>query len=103
VTTVLITAPPDAASELARTLVEERLAACVNRLPVESTYRWEGAIHEEREVLLLAKTADERYEALVERVRAVHPYEVPAIERFDEDDVLESYAAWRDEAVEPER
>jgi periplasmic divalent cation tolerance protein len=103
VTTVLITAPPDAASELARTLVEERLAACVNRFPVESTYRWDGAIHEEREVVLLAKTADERYEALVDRVNELHPYDVPAVERFDEDDVLDAYAAWRDEAVESER
>ncbi|MCH7661422.1 MAG: divalent-cation tolerance protein CutA [Euryarchaeota archaeon] len=92
--TAYITAPSDAAPSLARTLVEERLAACVNRLPCSSTYRWNGEIIEDEEVILLAKTTDERYPDLVSRVEAEHPYEVPCIERFDEEDVLPAFSEW---------
>ncbi|MGQ3414070.1 divalent-cation tolerance protein CutA [Natrinema sp. LN54] len=98
--TVYITAPPDAADELAETLVEERLAACVNQLSTTSTYRWEGEIHHDDEIALLAKTTDDAYDALVARVQELHPYDVPCIERFDEDDVLESFADWRADSVE---
>ncbi|ELY72464.1 divalent-cation tolerance protein CutA [Natrinema pallidum] len=98
--TVYITAPPEAADELAETLVEERLAACVNRLSTTSTYRWEGELHRDDEVVLLAKTTDDAYDDLVDRIRDSHPYDVPCIERFDESDVLESFAAWRTERVD---
>lgn len=99
--TVYITAPNDAAADIAETLVSERLVACVNRLPIQSTYRWEGEIHHDDEVLLLAKTSDEAYDAVVEQVRSIHPYDVPCIERLDEGHVLEAYANWRDDAVDP--
>lgn len=92
--TAYITAPSDAAPSLARTLVEERLAACVNRVPCTSTYRWNGEIIEDEEVILLAKTTDERYPDLVSRVEAEHPYDVPCIERFDEEDVLPAFSEW---------
>ncbi|WP_254763588.1 divalent-cation tolerance protein CutA [Natrinema marinum] len=98
--TVYITAPPEAADGMAETLVEERLAACVNRLSTTSTYRWEGDVHRDEEALLLAKTTDDAYDDLVARVEELHPYDVPCIERFDEDDVLESFATWRAESVE---
>jgi periplasmic divalent cation tolerance protein len=97
--TAYITAPPEEATAIAETLVEERLAACVNRIACESVYRWEEAIHDDEEVLLLAKTTDETYEALKQRVVELHPYDVPCVERFDESDVLESFARWRDDAV----
>jgi len=97
--TVYITAPPEAAPELARTLVEERLAACVNRFTCESTYWWDGEIHDGEEVILLAKTTADRSDALVDRVEELHPYDVPCIERFDEDDVLDAFAEWRSESV----
>jgi periplasmic divalent cation tolerance protein len=100
VPTAYITAPPEAAADIAETLVEERLAACVNRLDCQSTYRWEGEIHEEPEVTLLAKTTDGRFDDLRERVRTLHPHDVPCIERFDEDDVLGAFADWRDGAVD---
>ncbi len=99
--TAYITAPPDAAADLARTLVEERLAACVNRLDCRSTYRWEGTVVEDEEVLLLAKTTNGRYDALADRVAELHPYEVPCIERFEEDGLPEAFAAWRADAVAP--
>ncbi|QLG50821.1 divalent-cation tolerance protein CutA [Natrinema halophilum] len=98
--TVYITAPPDAADEIAETLVAERLAACVNRLSTTSTYRWEGDVHRDEEVILLAKTTDDAYDDVVARVTEIHPYDVPCLERFDERDVLESFAEWRAESVE---
>jgi periplasmic divalent cation tolerance protein len=103
VTTVYVTVPRDAAAALARRLVDERLAACVNRVDCASVYRWEGAVHEDDEAILLAKTSADRYDALVDRVRELHPHEVPCVERFDEADVLSAFATWRDEAVAVDR
>ncbi|NHN49014.1 divalent-cation tolerance protein CutA [Halostella sp. JP-L12] len=97
--TAYITAPPEAAADLASTLVEEHLAACVNRVDCRSTYRWEGEIHEDEEVILLAKTTDEAYGDLIERVEEAHPYDVPCVERFEEADVLTAFGEWRDDAV----
>ena len=78
---VLCTCPDEAsAARIAHALVEERLAACVNRVPgVRSTYRWKDAVHEDSEVLLVIKTAEDRFEALRERVVALHPYELPEL------------------------
>ena len=73
---------PDAASaqQLAETLVGERLAACVNRLPgVLSTYRWQGKVSSDGEELLLIKTTTARFEALKARLLELHPYEVPEL------------------------
>ena len=93
--TAYVTAPPDAATEIAETVVEERLAACVNTIPCRSIYRWEGEVHRDEEAILLAKTTTDGYGELVSRIRDLHPYEVPCIERFDEEDVLDSFADWR--------
>jgi len=98
VPTAFITAPPDAAAEIARTLVDERLAACVNRVSCQSTYRWDGEIHDDEEELLLAKTTDDAFEELATRVETLHPYDVPCIERFEEADVRPAFAAWRGRA-----
>ncbi|HOV57946.1 MAG TPA: divalent-cation tolerance protein CutA [Rhodanobacteraceae bacterium] len=71
---------PDVADRLARTLVEERLAACVSRVPgVVSTYRWQGQVEVAAEVLLLIKTTQERFEALRTRLVELHPYDVPEV------------------------
>jgi periplasmic divalent cation tolerance protein len=101
VTTVFVTAPREAAADLAWALVEEQLAACVNRVDCASVYRWEDTVHEDAEAVLFVKTRPDRYDALVERIETLHPHDVPCIERFDEDDVLDAYATWRDEATEP--
>ena len=98
--TAYVTAPPDAAEEIARTVVDERLAACVNRVDCASIYRWEGDVQDDDEEILLAKTTDEAYPALVERVEELHPYDVPCVERFEEGELLDAFAAWRDDAVE---
>ncbi|WP_404402203.1 divalent-cation tolerance protein CutA [Pelagibacterium halotolerans] len=77
---VLITTETDMEADgLARHLVEHRLAACVQRLPITSTYRWDGDVVEGGEVLLLAKTMASRFAALEEAVRALHSYDVPEI------------------------
>lgn len=97
--TVYVTAPREAADDIASRLVEERLAACVNVVDCESTYRWEGAVQEDPEAVLLAKTTEGACEALIQRVESIHPYDVPCIERFDETDELAAFAEWRDGAV----
>lgn len=78
---ILCTCPDaESAAAIARTLVGERLAACVNRVPgLTSVYRWRGEIHEDNEVLLLIKTRRERFEALRARLVALHPYDVPEV------------------------
>ena len=78
---VLVTAPDlTVGTELARRLVEEGLAACVNLVPgVRSIYRWQGAMQEDAEILLIAKTRAALVDALAARVRALHPYELPEV------------------------
>jgi periplasmic divalent cation tolerance protein len=93
------TAPPEAAEDIAPTLVEERPAARVNRFDCRSTYRREGGVHDDEEVLLLAKTTEDRYADLAARVEELHPYEVPCVERFEEADVPTALADWRAGAV----
>ena len=76
---VLTTLPADAdGGAFAQALVEDHLAACVNLLPpMESVFRWEGRIDRDTERQMLIKTSRERVAALWERVRALHPYDVP--------------------------
>ncbi len=78
---VLVTAPtPERAAEIARAVVEERLAACGNVVPgVRSIYRWEGKVQDDPEALLVLKTTRARFESLRARVLALHPYEVPEV------------------------
>lgn len=78
---VLCTVPDrDHAGRIATALVEERLAACVNIVPgLVSVYRWQGAVHNDDELLLLIKTSADTYPRLETRIRALHPYELPEI------------------------
>ena len=79
---VVLTACPDdaVAARIARAIVESGLAACVTRVgPVHSTYRWQNAIQDEPEVLLVIKTVSTRYPELEMRLKSLHPYEVPEI------------------------
>lgn len=78
---VLLTALPsqEDARRLAALLVEERLAACVQLLPIESFYRWEGRVQNEAEVLLLIKTRTALFDTAIARIKAEHPYSVPEI------------------------
>jgi len=92
---VLTTLGADAdAAALARTLVEERLAACVNVLPaMTSIYRWKGSVEQDREQQLLIKPAPERVAALEARLRQLHPYELPEFIRL-EGEASAAYSDW---------
>jgi periplasmic divalent cation tolerance protein len=78
---VFVTAPDEqVAALIGRTLVEERLAACANLVsPIRSIYRWQGAVEDGSEHLMLIKTRASHYPALEARVKQLHPYEVPEI------------------------
>jgi periplasmic divalent cation tolerance protein len=93
---VLVTAPDlEAGARIGRSLVEEGLAACANLVPgVRSIYRWQGAIHDDAEVLLIVKTRASLVEALAARVRALHPYELPEVLALPVSGGSEPYLDW---------
>ena len=85
---------------LAETLIEQRLAACVNIVErVRSVYRWEGQVTEDGEQLLLIKTVDDRVDALREELFRRHPYSVPEFVVLPIADISDSYGAWLIESV----
>jgi periplasmic divalent cation tolerance protein len=88
------------APALARTLVEERLAACVNVLPtMTSVYRWKGKVEQDREQQLVIKTTAERVPALEARLRELHPYELPEFLVLTASGGSSAYLAWVGESV----
>lgn len=88
------------AAALARTLVQERLAACVNILPaMTSVYWWKGAVAEDREQQLVIKTAPEKVAALEARLRQLHPYEVPEFLVVHTSGGSTAYLAWVRDSV----
>ena len=93
---VLMTAPDaDAARRVARTLVDERLIACANLVPgVTSLYRWQGAVEEAGEVLVVMKTRASLVPRLFERAAALHPYDVPELLALPVSDGLAAYRRW---------
>ena len=96
-TLLVFTNMPDAASAqaLASSLIENRMAACVNILaPCRSVYRWQGKIEAAEEVPLLIKTTAERYAALEQAIRAQHPYELPEIVAVPVNKGLPAYLNW---------
>jgi periplasmic divalent cation tolerance protein len=101
---VALSTAPDAetAARIARALVHERLAACVNVVAgVRSIYRWQGGVEDATEVLLVMKTAAEQADALAERLRALHPYELPELVVLPVAGGLGGYLAWVLEEVAP--
>jgi len=91
------------ARKLAKIMLDERLAACVQLVPwfgrVESWYRWEGKIRCSREKLLLIKTTKTRWPALRDRLAELHPYRVPEILALEVSDGLPAYLKWVSESV----
>ena len=88
------------AERLARALVERGLAACVNVVPgLVSFYRWKGEMQRDEELLLVAKTRAERFEALRRALVELHPYEVPEVVALGVDAGHEPYLRWLDESV----
>ncbi len=93
---VLTTLPADAdGAGFARAIVEERLAACVNLLaPMESIYRWEGNVEQETERQVVIKTSRDRVVGLWERIREMHPYDVPEFLVLPIVDGNDAYLRW---------
>jgi periplasmic divalent cation tolerance protein len=94
---VVVTSVPDAAvaRQLARTLLDERLLACASLLPgVTSLFRWEGAVQEETEVMMVMKTSSAQVERLLARVGELHPYQVPEVLAFTASAGLPGYCSW---------
>jgi periplasmic divalent cation tolerance protein len=98
---VLTTLPADAdGAAFGRSLVDERLAACVNLLaPMDSVYRWEGQVEQERERQVIIKTSRARLSDLWDRVRELHPYEVPEFLVLTIADGNEAYLRWVGEST----
>ncbi len=97
VAVVILSSAPDAVEgeRMARILVEERLAACVSRVPgVRSLFRWEGELQDAEEVVLLVKTHARRAPEVTRRLREIHPYEVPEILVLPAAAGLGSYLDW---------
>jgi periplasmic divalent cation tolerance protein len=101
VVVVLVTAPSaEEGARIGRTLVAERLAACVNVVgPIRSIYRWEGAVEEAEEHLLVVKARAADLPALDARVRALHSYDVPEVLALPVVGGAAAYLAWLDEAT----
>lgn len=94
---VVLTNLPDraAAEKLAASLIEQRVAACVNILaPCRSVYRWQGAVQNDEEHPMLIKTTTERYAALEAAIRAAHPYDLPEIVALPIERGLPAYLNW---------
>lgn len=88
------------AERISRTVVEERLAACVNILgPCRSIYRWQGAVESAEEVPAILKTTAAQADALIARISALHSYDLPCIVVWPVDKLLAGYAEWVEGSV----
>jgi len=98
---MLMTTTPsrEDAARLARMLVEEKLAACVQLLPVESVFFWKGKIQDEKETLMLVKTRTASFEAAIARIKAAHRYEVPEIVAMPFTAGSAAYFQWMDDVT----
>lgn len=96
VVVALSTCPDEqTAGEIAAKLVTERLATCVNRVAgVKSTYFWDGGLQDDAEILLIIKTTAAQLPALRDRIRALHPYELPELIALDVAGGNEAYLDW---------
>jgi periplasmic divalent cation tolerance protein len=90
----------DEAERIGRTVVEERLAACINILgPIRSIYRWKGKIETADEVAAILKTHHWRSDALIERITELHSYDVPCVVAWPIEKVVARYADWVEDTL----
>ena len=88
------------AERIGRSVIEERLAACINVLaPVRSMYRWKGKIETADEVAAILKTHHWRSDALIARIAELHSYEVPCVVSWPIDKIVGAYADWVEDSV----
>jgi len=99
---VLVTASSvDEARQIAQGLLDSRLAACVNVVPVESLFRWEGAIQHEAEALMIIKTRAGAFDRLAQAIKAAHSYDVPEIIALPIAAGSAEYLKWIEDEVTP--
>lgn len=91
---IYTSAPKEEAKELARKLVEERLAACVSFFPLESVYWWKGKVEETTEMGMLIKTKETLVDEVIARIKELHSYEVPVVACLDIEKGNEEYLEW---------
>lgn len=91
---VLTTARPDNTNAIVQALLSQKLAACVQVMPIRSHYVWQGVLREESEEMLFIKSRAEDYPAIEAAIRAVHDYDTPEILRFDVAAGEPSYLDW---------
>lgn len=96
-------ATTEEAERIAREVIERRLAACANLVPVTSIYRWKGEMERSAEVLLVIKTSGKEFEALREAIVAQHAYEIPEVIALPVEAGHAPYLAWIAESVAPVR
>ena len=90
----------DEAHEIANALVERRMVACVNIIgPIESIYRWKGAVESAHEFLLLMKTQADRFECVRDAIKQMHSYDVPEVIQVPIQNGLPAYLTWISENV----
>ena len=88
------------AMRIGRTVVEERLAACINiTAPCTSIYWWEGTVEQSDECPAILKTTPDRADALIARLAELHSYDVPAIVAWPADHTLPVFAEWVESEV----
>ena len=93
-------ASAEEAERIGRTVIDERLAACINMLaPIRSIYRWKGKIERADEVAAILKTHHWRADALIGRIAQLHSYDTPCIVNWPIDKILGPYADWVEDSV----
>jgi len=93
-------ASAEEAERIGRTVIEERLAACINILsPVRSIYRWKGRIETADEVAAILKTHHWRSDALIARIAELHSYDIPCVVSWPIDKIVGAYADWVEDSV----
>jgi len=95
----VVTANEKEAEKIAKTLVEEKLAACVNMFPIRSIYRWNDKVQKDEEVAMLIKTKSELVDKIIERVKELHSYEVPCIVSLSIEKGYIEFLRWIDEST----
>jgi periplasmic divalent cation tolerance protein len=102
--TVYITAKDtEEAHRIGKTLVSEKLAACVNYFPIQSIYCWQGKVEEKAEVALLVKTRQSLVQKVIQRTKELHSYDVPCIESWTIDGGYPLYLQWIEESTQQEK
>ena len=91
---VYVTCPPNDSERIAETVINEKLAACVNILPAKSLYYWEDKLCRDEEALMIMKTTRGRYNDLERKIKEIHPYSIPEIVAIKAESVEADYLKW---------